>query len=127
MKTCHGSAFTQDVNVGRRLGVSQRKRCNFADVGSDICEASSGNGNGGISYGGGHERHASLVLLGDGDAELGVENREGDGAGGETALPGGLSEAEVGAHFDDAAQSDVLPQHRVHSVLNGHLVAAYNC
>lgn len=109
------------------MGVSQWKSCNFANIGSDICKASSRDGNGGISHGGGHERHASLVLLRDGDPKLGVENRQGDGAGGKTTLPGGLCEAEVGAHFYDAAQSDVLPQHRVHSLLNGHLVTAHNC
>lgn len=109
------------------MAVSQWKCCNFADVQSDICEAGSGNGDGGVSYGGAHECNAPLVLLGDGGPELRVENRQGDGARGKTAFPGGLREAEVGAHFYDAAQGDDLPQHRIHSVLNGHLVAAHSC
>lgn len=109
------------------MGVSQWECCNFADVGSDIRDAGSRNSNGGIALGGGHERHAPLVLRRDGGPELGIENGQGDGAGGETAFPGGLRQAEVGAHFYDAAQGDVLPQDRVDSVLNGHLVAAHDC
>lgn len=109
------------------MGVPQWKCCNFADVGSDIREAGSRNSDGGVSHGGGHERHAPLVLRRDGGPELGIENGQGDGARGKTPFPGGLRQAEVGAHFYDAAQSDVLPQYRVDSLLNGHLVAAHNC
>lgn len=119
------NTLTEHADSSGGLCIAQREGGHLAGVDADVSKAHILQYNGGIVGGGRAKEQAVGVLRRDGDAEHGVVDRHRDGAGAQTAFPGTLGQAEVGAHLHPALQGHVLPQHGVHSRGHHHLTAPH--